>query len=435
MISGTFLGALIKRFRRDQKGAVALIFTIALLPLLALLGAAVDYTGAQRLRSQLNAAADAAALGAVAATGRISTPPEAQVRADAAFRANAALDVSIASISRVSATVTDTATERTALVSYSAIYRPSFMKILGVDQLAIEGEARVTGPMSPYVDFYMLLDNTPSMGLGATLADISRLENNTPDRCAFACHLRNTPNDYYALARSLNVNLRIDVLRTATQRLMDTAMESRLRGDQYRVAIHTFGATGETMGLTTVSSLTSDLNLARSRAGTINLMELAYWGYAGYAQTHFDQIFNQIGGAIPNGGDGSSAVAPQKLLFFVSDGVNNAAKSTCARPTMGSQDPVTGYTYTRCVEPINPQLCAGLKARGVKIAVLYTTYYELPSNAFYVSAVQPFQPTIASNMQQCASPGLYFEVSPSQGIAEAMSALFLKAIASVKLTK
>lgn len=434
MISGTSLKGFARRFCRDQNGAVMIVFTLALLPLLALLGAAVDYTGAQRLRSQLNAAADSAALGAVVTTGRMSTPAEAEVHAGNAFRANAALNTDVG-ISQVTATVRDTATERTATVSYSAIFRPSFMKIIGVDQLVVEGEARVTGPMSPYVDFYMLLDNSPSMGLGATLADIGRLENNTSDRCAFACHIRNQSNDYYALARSIGANLRIDVLRTATQRLMDTAMEHRLRGDQYRMAIHTFGASADVMGLTTVSSLTSDLNLARSRASAINLMELPYWGYAGYAQTHFDNIFNQISGVIPSGGDGSSAVAPQKMLFFVSDGVNNAAKSTCARPTMGSQDPVTGYSYTRCVEPLNPQICAGLKARGVKIAVLYTTYYELPANAFYVSAVQPFQSTIASNMQQCASPGLFFEVSPSQGIAEAMSALFIRAIASVKLTK
>jgi hypothetical protein len=38
-------------------------------------------------------------------------------------------------------------------------------------------------------------------------------------------------------------------------------------------------------------------------------------------------------------------------------------------------------------------------------------------------------------MQSCASPGLYFEVSPTQGIAEAMKALFQKAVAQARLTK
>jgi hypothetical protein len=37
-------------------------------------------------------------------------------------------------------------------------------------------------------------------------------------------------------------------------------------------------------------------------------------------------------------------------------------------------------------------------------------------------------------MQSCASPGLYFEVSPTQGISEAMSALFQKAVADARIS-
>ncbi len=37
-------------------------------------------------------------------------------------------------------------------------------------------------------------------------------------------------------------------------------------------------------------------------------------------------------------------------------------------------------------------------------------------------------------MQDCASPGLYFEVSPSQGISAAMNALFMKIITTPRLS-
>jgi hypothetical protein len=37
-------------------------------------------------------------------------------------------------------------------------------------------------------------------------------------------------------------------------------------------------------------------------------------------------------------------------------------------------------------------------------------------------------------MQSCASPGLFFEVNPSQGIAEAMLALFKEAMSQARLT-
>jgi hypothetical protein len=37
-------------------------------------------------------------------------------------------------------------------------------------------------------------------------------------------------------------------------------------------------------------------------------------------------------------------------------------------------------------------------------------------------------------MEACASSGLYFEVRPSQGITEAMSAMFLKIVTTPHLT-
>ena len=77
--------------------------------------------------------------------------------------------------------------------------------------------------MPQYIDFYLLLDNSPSMGVGATPADVTTMVNNTPDKCAFACHDLSNANNYYNLAKSLGVTTRIDVLRTATQQLMDTA--------------------------------------------------------------------------------------------------------------------------------------------------------------------------------------------------------------------
>ena len=49
--------------------------------------------------------------------------------------------------------------------------------------------------------------------------------------------------------------------------------------------------------------------------------------------------------------------------------------------------------------------------------------------------IKPFEDQIASNMQSCASSGLYFEVGPNQGISEAMNALFQKAVAMARLTK
>ena len=78
--------------------------------------------------------------------------------------------------------------------------------------------------------------------------------------------------------------------------------------------------------------------------------------------------------------------------------------------------------------------CTDIKNRGVQIAVLYTTYYPLPTNAFYNSYVAPWIATNSPTLQQCATPGFFFEVSPNQGVSAAMQALFQKAVAQARLT-
>jgi hypothetical protein len=148
--------------------------------------------------------------------------------------------------------------------------------------------------------------------------------------------------------------------------------------------------------------------------------------------------------AIATPGDGSSSSAPQKILFFVSDGVADAANIACQKTTTAGQDPQTGTKYTRCQEPLNVALCQTMKDRGIKIAVLYTTYLALPTNDWYMSWIDPFNKgpygpspnsEIAANMQTCASPGYYFEVSPTDGISQAMTALFQKVVQSARLTR
>jgi Flp pilus assembly protein TadG len=60
------LFSLIDRFRKDRRGNIAVIFTIALLPILTAIGCAIDYSLAARMRAKLQGAADAASVGAIA---------------------------------------------------------------------------------------------------------------------------------------------------------------------------------------------------------------------------------------------------------------------------------------------------------------------------------------------------------------------------------
>jgi hypothetical protein len=120
------------------------------------------------------------------------------------------------------------------------------------------------------------------------------------------------------------------------------------------------------------------------------------------------------------------------LLFFVSDGMaDEVDPGNCFGKLISSQ--------TRCIQPVNTALCTAIKNRGIRIAVLYTTYLTLPqsgkgSDSWSNTNVMPQVPNVSPAMKACASPGLFFEVTPTQGIGDAMNALFLQAVATARLT-
>ena len=52
----------LRRFQRDERGTVGLIFGLSLIPMMGITGAAVDYARASSVRAELQMPADATAL-------------------------------------------------------------------------------------------------------------------------------------------------------------------------------------------------------------------------------------------------------------------------------------------------------------------------------------------------------------------------------------
>ena len=92
------------------------------------------------------------------------------------------------------------------------------------------------------------------------------------------------------------------------------------------------------------------------------------------------------------------------------------------------------FSGTRCQAPFDTTWCTTVKNRGIRIAVLYTTYLPLPTNSWYNTLVAPFQSQIGTDMQSCASPGLYFAITTDGDITAAMQALFEEAVSTARLT-
>ena len=430
----------IGRFACNRHGNIPVIFVACLLPLVSAIGCAADYSRAEQLRSRLQAAADAASAGSIAETspafmaaGSMAADGpilEGASNATGIFKGNMS-GVTGYTLNRLTPTVTRSGGTVTSTVEFSAAVPTTFLGVIGKSTITVTGTSSAGANMPRFIDFYLLLDNSPSMGVGATPADVSSMVNHTPDRCGFACHDVNGSSNYYDLAKSLGVTTRIDVLRSATRQLMDTAAATGTYSNQYRMAIYDFGGSSDGQGLRALFRLSSNLINAKAAAESIDLMAVSGHGDNNDQDSSFTTIIPAIDSLISAPGIGTPS-APQKYLFLVSDGVADEYNSACLKPAIGG----------RCQSPINPALCTALKNRGIRIAVLYTTYLALPTDAWYNSWIAPFNrgpyspspnSELALNMESCASPGLFAEAGAAQGISQAMTMLFRKAIADARV--
>jgi Flp pilus assembly protein TadG len=424
----------LRRFARDRKGNIAMIFALALVPITFAIGMGIDYTSAARKRSQLNAAADAAALAAVTPAMMAASDATAQTAATNMFNAQIGNIPGLNfSASNLTIAITDNGLNRTVQVCYTASVKNAFASIIKQATFALAGCSTSASTVAPNIDFYLLLDSSPSMAIAATAAGIATMVANTSSQggCAFACHESNPSadglgnpggEDNYALARNLGVTLRIDMITTAAQNLMSTAASLMTSNNAtYRAAIYTFD-----INFNTIQALTSNLSNAKTQAGNITMLEvysnnwLTSTNNNSDTDTNSDNALSQINSVMPNPGGGtkSKGDSPQEVMFFVTDGVEDES--------------VSG---NRVQSLMNTATCTTIKNRGIRIAVLYLTYLPLPTNSWYTTYIAPFQPNIGTNLQSCASPGLYTQVTSDSDISDALAALFQTAVSTARLTQ
>ena len=411
---------------------------LAAIPLVFSVGAGIDYGTANMAKAKLDAVADTAALSAVDHQSIAGTAVAAQMVAQTTFSTEAA-NIPNVTLSNVSATVTDSASGRTAVVSYTATKPNLFMGLFGNPTTTLTGSSTSEAGLPVDIDFYLLLDNSPSMNIAATTAGINTMVANTPAQggCAFACHESNPSADNlgnaggvdnYTLASQLGVVTRMENLASATQSLMSTASSAEgSNTTQYQMAIYTFNASG----LNTIEALSSNLANAQSAAANVNVLEvydnnwLTKTNNNSDTDTDFEAAMSQVNAIMPSPGLGTPSSTPREVLFIVSDGVDDEVSSSCSQSLDGN----------RCQQPFNTAWCTTVKNRGILIAVLYTDYLPLPTNSWYNDWVAPFQSQVSPNMESCASPGMFFSVTTDGDITAAMQTLFQQAVATARLTK
>ena len=211
----TALSTFWHRFRADRRGTVAIIVGLSIIGLVGTAGLGIDFFNALAAKSRLDLATDAAAIAAInAAQSYIvinSGPPINQTdpaltagaiaagkaQALKVFKSNAGSTASIASTPTV--TMARSGQTINATVTYTAASQNAFGPIFGVSQINMNGDAASSLTMGKYLDFYLLLDVSGSMGIPTTTAGQNQLAAISPDTkdqypggCAFACHFKPT---------------------------------------------------------------------------------------------------------------------------------------------------------------------------------------------------------------------------------------------------
>jgi Flp pilus assembly protein TadG len=166
MTGASFISSVLhaaRRFRRDSGGNIAVLFAIALLPILAFMGAAIDYSRANAARSSMQAALDSTALmlSRDLTNGTITTSDIAS-KATAYFKAlYTSTDAQNVTVTANYTTATTTTAAAIQLVASGQIIT-QFMQIVGFPTMSFNTDSTTTwGNVKMRVA--LVLDNTGSM--------------------------------------------------------------------------------------------------------------------------------------------------------------------------------------------------------------------------------------------------------------------------------
>jgi len=469
------LSALFRRLRHDRRGNVLMLVGFAIIPMTLATGMSIDYARAARLKTKLDAAADAAALSAVTQTAMKLSDDVAAQNAKNIFNGQVVglpgLDYdSTAGVNTAYAQQSGGVTNsREITVTYTANSINAFGGLFNMAKIPLTGSATAKAA-APNIDFYLMLDTSPSMLLPATTSGLAAQVAATGG-CAFACHQTDlnpndsaevicTPNangpfkkngqkvsciDYLQVARNNNIVLRTDLMIKAVQDLTDVATATAQQSNaKYRIGINSFDYAYKQVWPTTKSSdgFWVDNNLSNVKAHVTDT-SIPQWcvnnyrtcgGYDNDTGTNFTAAFDGVSGptvapwagtmpVTPGNGTNATGDTPQAVLFIITDGMRDEVRAN------GSPE-----------GPISQDRCDAIKARGIRIAVLYTEY--LPESASIQWAVDHVKtPYLVPNdlitpaLQSCASAGLFYKVTTNGDISAALSDLFVKAVKSARLTK
>jgi Flp pilus assembly protein TadG len=165
--------SLLRRFRQDRSGNVIMIFSLALIPILGLAGAVIDYARATTAKAELNAAVDSAALMAARDASKL-TDAQLTARINGWIKGNLSADEAARF---TAATIGINRTARTITISANIPVDKKLFNVLQGDDMKVSSNSQATWGTN-MIELALVLDNTGSMSSSGKLTALKTASKN-----------------------------------------------------------------------------------------------------------------------------------------------------------------------------------------------------------------------------------------------------------------
>lgn len=430
----------------DRSGNFAIMLAVMMPVLIGAAGLALDFANGLSLRTRLTDAADAALMSGLraAAEAKRKGDPQWHKIGDAQAKRLFTSYLTQEKLTDVTFKPTFTADgfKLGGTATYQYVEKSLVMNFLGKKRVVIGQAVHATTGNENYIDIAFLIDNSGSMGIGATRADqelmYDNIKNGSGAGCAFACHI--PKNEWEApftpdKARALGASLRIDIVKEALDETLRT-LQQRARSENIRVSVYTFSNT-----LQTLVPPTTDISRAISQASTLDIIKRTPGGPqnlgGSYIRTALEDVEKQLDAA-GRPGDGSTKTARKSYLVMFSDGIEDSQSNVYSGGTLlgGTLDdfdqsleilagwksnPAGKFFGTLQMQPFDPAGCNSMKARSRTIytaQIMYTTTIGMRDQSWnppFLDYIASAEGDIENAFQKCAS-------SPSKHVVAENSA-------------